>query len=336
MELAATVISLLIIALLVLLAFLATTLVRKYGLPVLVALRRWLESRSRQYPQSLPTSAPELPVSFRASWPRLLPRDAWQTLSVYVLSGKIAEHEVARDIALQDFANPQRTAQSKQIVIDRGAELLIVPDAPGIDFNPRSIRVRWLEPWHRVDFRMHPNTVYGGVRQGRVSILLEALLIAQLAVEFDIVDVQLEALPAMTRVERSTAVPYRRIFVSYAHSDVEVIERLERAYLAIGDSYLRDIKILRSGQEWEPELRSAIDSADVFQLCWSKASQASRAVEQEWRHALRLRRSHFVRPVYWAKPLPVPPVELQHLHFTYVELADDLPIGELSTDFGVA
>jgi hypothetical protein len=93
---------------------------------------------------------------------------------------------------------------------------------------------------------------------------------------------------------------------------------LEMAYEALGLRYCRDVHKLRSGEVWSRALLALIERADIFQLCWSKAAKKSRWVEQEWRYALGLARSNFVRPVYWESPLPEPPPELQHLHFAFL------------------
>ena len=59
----------------------------------------------------------------------------------------------------------------------------------------------------------------------------------------------------------------------------------------------------------------------MFQLFWSNNSIDSEFVRQEWEYALGLRRSTFIRPVYWEEPLPrnpekgLPPQELARLHF---------------------
>lgn len=78
---------------------------------------------------------------------------------------------------------------------------------------------------------------------------------------------------------------------------------------------MRDLTILRTGEEWNPKLLKKIEEADIFQLCWSAAAKKSRYVEQEWRHALDLQRLHFIRPMYWEMPFPKPPLELKSLHF---------------------
>ena len=66
-----------------------------------------------------------------------------------------------------------------------------------------------------------------------------------------------------------------------------VVDELEKAYRVLGFQYLRDVRLLRSGQSWSETLLNKIDEADIFQLCWSNAARRSPYVEREWRHALR-------------------------------------------------
>jgi hypothetical protein len=120
--------------------------------------------------------------------------------------------------------------------------------------------------------------------------------------------------------EPSTASPYQAIFVSYSHQDTVLVEQLERAYKALGNSYLRDVEMLRSGEEWNPALLQKIDEADIFQLCWSESASASQYVRQEWQHALARGKPSFIRPLYWEKPMPAPPPELAKIHFAFYEI----------------
>jgi hypothetical protein len=62
-----------------------------------------------------------------------------------------------------------------------------------------------------------------------------------------------------------------------------------------------------------------IERASIFQLFWSKNSKRSKYVEQEWRHALEIKKDYgFIRPVYWDKPMPEPPHELSNICFEYM------------------
>jgi hypothetical protein len=116
-----------------------------------------------------------------------------------------------------------------------------------------------------------------------------------------------------------TSHPYQRVFVSYSREDSSIADQLGEAYKALGLEYLRDVKVLRSGEKWAPALLNLIDKSEIFQLLWSEAAKCSPYVRQEWQHALGLDRDFFIRPVYWEKPMPAPPRELADLHFAYLE-----------------
>ncbi len=117
---------------------------------------------------------------------------------------------------------------------------------------------------------------------------------------------------------------YQAIFCSYSHQDTQIVERVERAYKALGLDFLRDVVTLKSGQDWNAELLDMIDRADIFQLFWSNTAAASKYVRQEWEHALNLHRQQgFIRPVYWQQPMPPPPPELGAIHFAYEPTLDD-------------
>ncbi len=83
--------------------------------------------------------------------------------------------------------------------------------------------------------------------------------------------------------------------------------------------YLRDVHTLKSGQDWDDQLLTLIENADIFQLFWSGTAADSPYVRKEWEHALGLGRDEtaFIRPVYWETPMPGVPDELDHIHFAY-------------------
>jgi len=112
---------------------------------------------------------------------------------------------------------------------------------------------------------------------------------------------------------------YDAVFVCYSHDDTEVVERLEQAYRVPGRRYLRDVRVLRSGQKWNRILLEKIEEANIFQLCWSHSARQSEYVEKEWGHTLGLNRPEFIRPVFWQKPLPPTPPELSDIHFAFLE-----------------
>jgi hypothetical protein len=95
---------------------------------------------------------------------------------------------------------------------------------------------------------------------------------------------------------------------------------LKKAYEALGMTYLRDVENLRAGKKFSKELCDLIEKADIFQLCWSKYSKASKYVDDEWHHAWKQQRDSFIRPVYWEQPMPDAPKELSEIHFAFLEL----------------
>jgi len=114
---------------------------------------------------------------------------------------------------------------------------------------------------------------------------------------------------------------FQRVFASYAREDVEVVKSFESVINALGNLEFRwDLKILQSGDRWEEKLFKEIEEADSFQLFWSEYAKASKHVRKEWTYALKLNRDHFVRPVYWKVPMPNPPRQLSHLHFSRIML----------------
>jgi hypothetical protein len=114
---------------------------------------------------------------------------------------------------------------------------------------------------------------------------------------------------------------YESVFVSYSTKDSAIVEWLEATYTALGMTYLRDVKTLRSGETWDRQLLKLIERADLFQLCWSANAKESPYVSDEWHFALGLRKTNFVRPCYWEDPMPEPPPELKQLHFARLKLS---------------
>jgi hypothetical protein len=208
-------------------------------------------------------------------------------------------------------------------VIARGAEIVIIPELPGCRFNPTSARLLWLEDWHRVEFRLQAKPDLAGFElgkavNGRVAFYVESVLVGEVPIWTCIseeADITVADAPAST----ASAEPYEAIFVSYAHEDSAVVDRLGRAYRVLGMKFLRDVEKLRSGEKWNPALLAMIERADIFQLYWSNAAKRSRYVKAEWRHALKQEKSNFIRPLYWHLPMPQPPRALAQLHFSYLE-----------------
>jgi hypothetical protein len=147
------------------------------------------------------------------------------------------------------------------------------------------------------------------------TLSASGVLLGELQFPFAFADMEGEALQA------PTARVHRRLFASYARKDLEVVESIDSVLRALDAGELRwDLKVLTSGVDWRAAVLKEIETADIFQLFWSKHAKASENVRQEWLYAIGLARPSFVRPVYWRDPLVSPPEELAHLHFARIEL----------------
>jgi len=199
--------------------------------------------------------------------------------------------------------------------IGRGAEITVVPYLPDCVVSPEWVRLLWLEDWHCQEFHVKSIAQANGRLVGQIAFYLGPVLICEIAVF-----IRISPLTAVVKGTTTTSGPYQSIFVSYSHDDSVIVEHLEKAYTVLGLRYLRDIRILRSGEQWNPALLSKIEEADIFQLCWSNTAKRSEYVEKEWKYALGLNREYFLRPVYWQTPMPEPPIELARIHFAFLDL----------------
>ena len=268
--------------------------------------------------------AEKVPIHFRGYCPRSIRLGEWKTLLTYAhvpeaLAVIQADSQKQLGAAVTNYA---LTSTQSALTVERGTDIVVVPELPGVRFNPTRASVTWLEDWHRVEFRMqaldeasiadHEDPV-----RGRVSFFVGPILIAELPMETRL-------RPAGEPADDGplatfSAEPYQAVFVSYSHKDKVIVDRLQQAYRALGMTYLRDVNILRSGEDWNVALLGKIDEADIFQLCWSSNARQSDAVEREWRHAMNRSQDHFIRPVYWEVPMPKVPNELQHIHFSLLD-----------------
>ena len=139
----------------------------------------------------------------------------------------------------------RRTTTDSQQAIPQGVEITFLPDIPGIEFNPERRVFRWLEDVHREEFRLQASPELDGhTARGRLSVYLGMILLAEvdLAIRVDRNHTQP---PHSDPAQESHARPYRKIFASYSHKDVEIVRQFEHLVQALGDRYLRDVVDLR-------------------------------------------------------------------------------------------
>ena len=110
---------------------------------------------------------------------------------------------------------------------------------------------------------------------------------------------------------------YQQAFISYASLDRPEVLRRVPMLTAVGVRFIQDILHLEPGDEWLDKIHSWIDESDVFLLFWSSNAKNSRWVTKEWQRALGRDIKNFIRPVVIeGPPIPKPPPDLDHLHFS--------------------
>jgi CHASE2 domain-containing sensor protein len=158
-----------------------------------------------------------------------------------------------------------------------------------------------------------PRDFEHGLQTGLASIYIQGLKVSSLQFPLNIASYEISA-PSLTgEVKRP-----RKAFACYATADrSEVLARVQGMQKACGDlEVFLDVHSLRSGQDWENEVRKAILACDIFYLFWSENARKSREVEREWRFALREKGRDFIDPVPLVSPTVVkPPEELANKHF---------------------
>jgi hypothetical protein len=282
-------------------------------------------------------------VQFTVYRPKAIVPQKWYSLLAFAhLSEKredapedepdpVAEvRQQAQRILGEQAAEYQNLTQDTLQAIPREGTITFLPTMPGVEFNPASRSFTWEESVHREDFRLRAKqSGHGGrVLKGRLSVFLGSILLADIPLSIR-VDSHETSKAQKKVLEEVHARPYRKIFASYSHRDMDVVEQFERFAEALGDRYLRDVRHLRSGELWGEKLEEMIVEADIFQLFWSSNSMTSPFVRQEWEYALSLQRPNFIRPTYWEEPLPVkpdqklPPEELMRLHFQRIRSGYD-------------
>lgn len=263
-------------------------------------------------------------ISFTAMYPKEGAVEKWHTLLVYthLLS---ATGEVRKDLKRfhDQLPNPKEVRASVTTQIARGTEIVVIPSCSGITFNPEKVSFRWLEDYHREEFRFRiDNSLINDATNGQINFYVGPIIVGTLKLAMLVNDTETSEL--VNNEEHGRMYHQDDIFVSYSHKDSPVVLACKRAYQALGFNVLIDIDTLRSGQVWDEELKKMIKRANIFQLFWSQNSSESEYCKSEWQYALKCKKQEgYIRPVYWKLPMPTPPPELDHIHFDYIELANN-------------
>jgi predicted Ser/Thr protein kinase len=269
-------------------------------------------------------------VQFTVYRPKLVRPYQWATLLAFAHLGEAPlgpdpdddpirqVGQRARGVLGDRMASYAQVTQDSSVGLPEEAELTFALDLPDFEIKAPTRTFLWVNAVHMEEFQFRAVVdLKGATARGRLRIMHGSILLAEvrLAIKVD------SAAPKQVSLSEApaSAAPFRKIFPSYSHLDAPIVAQFEQYMHAIGDRYLRDVHILRSGEVWTDRLTNAIREADVFQLFWSHNAMGSRFVEHEWRYALSLNRPEFIRPTYWEQPMPsgpgVPPPDLGRLHF---------------------
>lgn len=264
-------------------------------------------------------------VAFTSHYPQEVAPQVWDRLLVFIAldtAKAAAEVEAMAAERLQSRRDEFRIANAPTTTpLQRGTKLTIVPHLPGFRFDPASITTLWIDDVQCYEFRLRAEDATPGRGvNGQIAILEGPLLRGEIPLSIFVRDVRQPPLGSARFIDTRVAA-YRNTFPSYSRKDEPIVRACETVAQASGDRFLRDVHMLRAGEEWAPKLLELIEQANVFQLFWSKNAAESHQVEREWRYALTLRpdRPNFIRPIYWSsKPYPIPP-ELQPIELGRLE-----------------
>jgi hypothetical protein len=204
--------------------------------------------------------------------------------------------------------------------VHQGVKLFVRLSLFGLTLRNQEESIRWNGNISKTSFVVEaPENATLGLKTGLANVYVEGLKIATLHFSLS-VDANQAASPRVTSQSNRP----RRAFACYARADrTEVLARVQGMQKAIPDlEVFMDVHSLRSGQNWEEEVRKAIRSSDIFYLFWSENARESKEVEKEWRFALDQKGRDFIDPVPLASPEAVkPPDELAGKHFNDWTLA---------------
>lgn len=270
-------------------------------------------------------------VQFSAYYPREVVPNQWQPLIAYIYkaSAAIEVVEDAQQTLGGLMATVRRIVEAARQTIPVGTMITATPYLPGFQFNPPSLTIGFFEDWHRLDFKLRSvDAAINQASNGRLTFTVEGIIVSDVPLSIYVgetgggADSGANSGKMMTMTQKL----YKSIFCSYSHDDAKIVERVERAYKILGFDFLRDVNVLKSGQDWNDGLYQLIEQADIFQLFWSSTAADSKYVEREWQYAHSLDRdeTNFIRPVYWQEPMPTVPELLSSIHFAYEPTLDDV------------
>lgn len=230
---------------------------------------------------------------------------------------------------------PRVAKQSKSLA--HGSKITVMLESEELEFEPDTLTKTWHGDWTRYNFEFRPKSdLVDETAFVRASIMVLGFEIAKIKFAIEIVEPQMQAMAvtvdeeptnpfAKAKMESTTTSGYEKIFISYSRRDKRIANAFKIMQEAAGHDVFFDVDDIRTGEDWQAAIARAIDTADYFQLFWSEHSASSEWCTYEWDYALNYRCKddkcrEFIRPVWWADPMPPPPDILGHLNFKHIDL----------------
>ena len=259
-------------------------------------------------------SSPPADVEFTLAWPAAVTTGASFVLDVWAHLPE--ERAEVLERVREEYASIDTSAKTKKRVqLARGSELVVRLEIAGLVVDDPETSLVWDGHLTSADFLVTvPRELGPGLRAGSVTFSVKGLRVSRMAFQLLIVNDPVQSGSG----GNTTSSHHERAFASYASEDRDrVLARVQGMETVVPMQVFVDVETLRSSAgSWEDQLRERIDDANVMYLFWSKAAEASKWVDWEWRYALDRHGLGFIDPVPLEPPaLAPPPPELQKLHF---------------------
>lgn len=286
-------------------------------------LERFAEEKAHIAASHPPSSR----LKFTTSFPGRIDQGARYPLILYIHLDDMLEEVRRRLEASKPLlgAIPLESVSESYKPIPHGTLLRVRPRIEGIFVNPPEQNVVWCGLLEELMFWINyaGDNAEGAVCSGFIEVYSrENLIVGRIPVSVS-VDAASGHTAASGAGMLQTGSMLDLIFASYAHEDEAIVRACKEVYEALGVRLFIDRDDLLSGQPWRNTIRKIIAECDLFQLYWSEISAASPHVAEEWQLAKLVadqRPGHFIRGIYWRRPMPKAPDELRESHFGFLDL----------------
>jgi hypothetical protein len=208
--------------------------------PQELALEAMIERYNQERAQLALEKPKEERLAFTVAYPPSVGPDVWHDLVVYLHLDALREEVMltVRQMAGVDVRSLSHAHATRDVV--RGTLLTLVPQILGLDINPASATVAWVEDIQDVRFRIRAHEGMAGQSAfGVVEVTLGSLPIAHLGIA---INVQSDAAAHPAQVAQMQV--YQDVFASYSSKDAAVVQACRAVYWGIGVHLVVDKQML--------------------------------------------------------------------------------------------